>query len=990
MNSQEEINNLREQLDVHKKQIHQLELQKAGFGTLHFPPYLAISIEDEKKEIQRIGREIQGLEQRPACNIVTTSGIEHFYEINADFLSKQPELPTPESALKRIPRYEWKSACSKYWVKRKALTDVLERLERLGRVPGIIPIKGEGGSGKTALLKQLAVALFRQDKTVWFSNAGLLNPEFEDIANLNDRARQNNNFFYIFLDDFHKFPADLQENIINNVEEYWWNVILLVTYRDPIPGTARGIKRFQPITLNLQDDMSLFINHLLEISKESPELAHLLKEKESFINQIRLNKQIRLFIFLYLLFDRNIYEPSSDPEISFQLAIHKEYDELKQKDDRLSEIVKLATICANCDYYLPVETICKIYKDDLLADHEYYASIEHLFYISSNFLNMDVFFPVHDVIIDALILHDDIKYKVRQKQNILNILKHSIGRSYALLLDSMIYHREKIDFSVEELEPYIEEGLDKKIKGAYVSNWLFLLVKERGRNAGFEFAKKAIFQHDLRHISLLLRYLDYLPNEEKPVFAKQMVEEGVREPHFLMKYLKVLPEEERAKFAKQMVGEGVKDANFLMKCLEVLPEEERADFAKQMVEEGVRSQDFLMKYLEVLPEEERAKFAKQMVGEGVKDAHFLMKYLKVIPEEERADFAKQMVKEGVRGQDFLMKYLEVIPEKERAEFAKQMVKEGVRDEDFLSKSLAVLPEEEREDFAWWCLQNPNKGINFLGKCLLVVKNKNPDILRKIAWQNLERAKSHYSIPFWIATLSLFEGHKEFIDVLLQVEKKIRANKNAISLSVHLLPLYSRIGCTERESYYRHRKNLKDYIDKHPMNQFSLVMAYFYEREDIKAQNELRLVQSREDAHISVVLLTQLYLAWIDERRNKFDSEEIMKLESYLKSGKFKGELLISANQLLARVYAQKGEFRKADGFISQLQYNYKTEAFNCYTLGIVEELKQNTSDAKSYYYKFLAIPNGKFHLNGLYISPLLKEILSELRIPYPFKIVIGQ
>ncbi|MFH1859419.1 MAG: hypothetical protein ABH870_00135 [bacterium] len=62
---QEEINSLREQLDVHKKQLRHLELQKAKFGTLYFPPYLAISIEDEKKEIQRIGREIQGLEQRP-------------------------------------------------------------------------------------------------------------------------------------------------------------------------------------------------------------------------------------------------------------------------------------------------------------------------------------------------------------------------------------------------------------------------------------------------------------------------------------------------------------------------------------------------------------------------------------------------------------------------------------------------------------------------------------------------------------------------------------------------------------------------------------------------------------------------------------------------------------------------------------------------------------------------------------------------------------
>jgi len=229
-----------------------------------------------------------------------TLEIEHFDLIDADFLSRQPELLTPESAFKRVPRYEWKAACSKHWVTRKALTEVLERLERLGKVPGIIPIKGEGGSGKTALLKQLAVALFLQGKTVRFSKAGFLNLEFEDIANLNDIATQNNDFSYIFLDDFHKFPADLQENIINQVD-HWWNVILLVTYRDPIPGAARGIKRFQPITLNLQDDISLFVDHLQEISKESSQLAHLLKEKESFINQIKLSKQIRLFIFLYLL-----------------------------------------------------------------------------------------------------------------------------------------------------------------------------------------------------------------------------------------------------------------------------------------------------------------------------------------------------------------------------------------------------------------------------------------------------------------------------------------------------------------------------------------------------------------------------------------------------------------------------------------------------------------------------------------------------------------
>ena len=233
---------------------------------------------------------------------------------------------------------------------------------------------------------------------------------------------EKSHFFYIFLDDFHKFPADLQKDIINGVE-HWWNVILLVAYRDPIPGAALGITSFKPIRLNLQDDIHLFIEHLQEISKESLQLAHLLKEKEPFIKQVQSNPKIRLFIFLYLLFDQDIYEASRDPETTFQLAIHKEYDELKQEDDRLSEIVKLATICANCGYYLPVETICKIYKDDLFADPKYNTQIEHLFYISS-FLNMDVLFPVHDVIIDALILHPEMQYKEKQKQIILNVLDH--------------------------------------------------------------------------------------------------------------------------------------------------------------------------------------------------------------------------------------------------------------------------------------------------------------------------------------------------------------------------------------------------------------------------------------------------------------------------------------------------------------------------------------------------------------------------------------
>ncbi|MBU0699909.1 hypothetical protein KKE26_01205 [bacterium] len=63
MNNQEEINSLREQIDVHKKNLRHLELQKAKFGNLYLPPYLVTNIEDEKNDIQRLIKEIQGLEQ---------------------------------------------------------------------------------------------------------------------------------------------------------------------------------------------------------------------------------------------------------------------------------------------------------------------------------------------------------------------------------------------------------------------------------------------------------------------------------------------------------------------------------------------------------------------------------------------------------------------------------------------------------------------------------------------------------------------------------------------------------------------------------------------------------------------------------------------------------------------------------------------------------------------------------------------------------------
>jgi tetratricopeptide (TPR) repeat protein len=245
------------------------------------------------------------------------------------------------------------------------------------------------------------------------------------------------------------------------------------------------------------------------------------------------------------------------------------------------------------------------------------------------------------------------------------------------------------------------------------------------------------------------------------------------------------------------------------------------------------------------------------------------------------------------------------------------------------------------------------------------------------------AKSPYSIPFWIASLSLFEGCKEFRDVLLYAER-FPAVKNNISLSTYLVPLYSRIGCTNRKLCYWHRKNLKEHIDDH-LNRFSLARAYFYERNDTQAQNEFLLLQTRQDA---IALLSQLYLAWIDERSGKFDSKEIVELETCLKSGKLRGNLLVLTNQLLARVYAKKGEFKEADEIINLLQYNYKTEALHYYTLGVIEELKTNISNAQSYYQKYLSIPNGKFHLNGLYISSLLKKTLNDLSISYPYRFEI--
>ena len=111
----------------------------------------------------------------------------------------------------------------------------------------------------------------------------------------------------------------------------------------------------------------------------------------------------------------------------------------------------------------------------------------------------------------------------------------------------------------------------------------------------------------------------------------------------------------------------------------------------------------------------------------------------------------------------------------------------------------------------------------------------------------------------------------------------------------------------------------------------------------------------------------------------------MELEACLKSGKLRGNLLISANQLLARVYAQKGKFEIADEVVERLKYNYKTEALHYHTLGVIEELKANVPNARPCYKKFLSIPNGKFHLNGLYIPTLLDETLKDSGISYPYQ-----
>jgi len=44
----------REQLDIHRKQLHRLEIQLAKFGSLHAPVHLFGEIDDVKVEIKRL------------------------------------------------------------------------------------------------------------------------------------------------------------------------------------------------------------------------------------------------------------------------------------------------------------------------------------------------------------------------------------------------------------------------------------------------------------------------------------------------------------------------------------------------------------------------------------------------------------------------------------------------------------------------------------------------------------------------------------------------------------------------------------------------------------------------------------------------------------------------------------------------------------------------------------------------------------------------
>lgn len=244
-----------------------------------------------------------------------------------------------------------------YLIEREALKDAVERLGNRGRTPGIIPVNGTGGSGKTVLLKQCAIALYQQNKTVLFPKPGHSESiEFEDIEELNEIALNKNDFFYICLDDFHKFPKDIQKNIIDTVE-YWTGLSLLIAYRDPVPGVEhKKIKSYLPINLDSQKDISLFIKRLREISQNSPDIVQLLKDKQSLIERASTGKPLRLLVFLYLFFGRKMSE-YDDPELAFRTHIQEEYEELKKTDKRLAQIVKSATVCANFGYVLPLNTI---------------------------------------------------------------------------------------------------------------------------------------------------------------------------------------------------------------------------------------------------------------------------------------------------------------------------------------------------------------------------------------------------------------------------------------------------------------------------------------------------------------------------------------------------------------------------------------------------------------------------------------------------------
>ncbi len=70
MNS--EYNSILEQILVHKKNLNDLEIKKAKFGSLDVPVYILRQIEDEKEEINRLEKEVKKINNEKKRNRQTT------------------------------------------------------------------------------------------------------------------------------------------------------------------------------------------------------------------------------------------------------------------------------------------------------------------------------------------------------------------------------------------------------------------------------------------------------------------------------------------------------------------------------------------------------------------------------------------------------------------------------------------------------------------------------------------------------------------------------------------------------------------------------------------------------------------------------------------------------------------------------------------------------------------------------------------------------